>query len=367
MGEKRGPKVGSKKKIIPEECYEMIYDLANSNAPNSIREKFIDENDLTNTVNIYVLAIQKLINNPEDAYLAPKKDKKQKDIFKKFRDKSFNESVAAIRKYTKNNELLSYIFEKSIFQKNYKMAYDRFISIFKRSFERTLKEMFFQYYFLQNNFEFKYPNENLIGEDDAVSEETDKLFSDNKKIIKQNVYIPQEQDFDDPVEVSKRSEEELREFYRDMTKVRMFNKLYEYWVKKHLNSLDIEHKSRRINLFKKHAELKFNIMLNIKDFCEKFYKKDDHDRACIYCGISESKINLLNKHKLIETKRFYSRGKSIEVDQRDAYKGYSLDNIDLVCYWCNNSKTDEFTKEDFKEVGLAISKVWEKRLKKINE
>lgn len=34
----------------------------------------------------------------------------------------------------------------------------------------------------------------------------------------------------------------------------------------------------------------------------------------------------------------------------------------MACYWCNNAKTDEFTAEEFKEIGKEIRKIWDVRL-----
>ena len=34
----------------------------------------------------------------------------------------------------------------------------------------------------------------------------------------------------------------------------------------------------------------------------------------------------------------------------------------IVCYWCNNDKTDEFDAEEFKPIGLEIGKALKARL-----
>lgn len=86
------------------------------------------------------------------------------------------------------------------------------------------------------------------------------------------------------------------------------------------------------------------------------------DRECKFCGIKESEFELLIKNGLIQTKRLRTRGKALEVDQLVPYKGYVSGNIVTCCYWCNNAKTDEFTFEEFKEIGKEIRKVWEVRL-----
>jgi 5-methylcytosine-specific restriction endonuclease McrA len=81
---------------------------------------------------------------------------------------------------------------------------------------------------------------------------------------------------------------------------------------------------------------------------------------CVYCGITTLKVvELANKQQLF--KKNY-RGWSLEVDRIDSNYEYSPENCVMACYWCNNAKTDEFTHEEFKEIGKTIRNVWEKRL-----
>ena len=42
---------------------------------------------------------------------------------------------------------------------------------------------------------------------------------------------------------------------------------------------------------------------------------------------------------------------------------YSLNNIVLACYWCNNAKTDTFSPKDFKPIARGINQVWNEKLK----
>ena len=63
----------------------------------------------------------------------------------------------------------------------------------------------------------------------------------------------------------------------------------------------------------------------------------------------------------VKTKR--ARGYSMEVDQKNAFAGYSDKNCVASCYWCNNAKTDEFNYDEFKEkIAEGITGVWNKRL-----
>ena len=100
-----------------------------------------------------------------------------------------------------------------------------------------------------------------------------------------------------------------------------------------------------------------------RDFMN-FYEEYGEDRKCFYCEISEKEISLLKQNGLIKTKR--NRGKQMEIDRRNSNKEYTLDNVILSCYWCNNSKTDEFTPDEFKGIAEGIKQVWAKRLQKVN-
>jgi 5-methylcytosine-specific restriction endonuclease McrA len=88
------------------------------------------------------------------------------------------------------------------------------------------------------------------------------------------------------------------------------------------------------------------------------------DKKCFYCGITEEEIkNLLDNGKLI-TKRIKTRGRKLELDRKAPNLSYdNIDNLVFSCYWCNNAKTDEFTTNEFKEVGKVFKKIWEKRKK----
>lgn len=75
-------------------------------------------------------------------------------------------------------------------------------------------------------------------------------------------------------------------------------------------------------------------------------------KKCYYCGITEENIKRLIDNKLIETKRLKTRGRRLELERIKPNESYdNTDNLVLCCYWCNNAKTDEFTEEEFKEIG----------------
>jgi hypothetical protein len=103
-----------------------------------------------------------------------------------------------------------------------------------------------------------------------------------------------------------------------------------------------------------------NIKTSLKDFYS-WYSKRSINKACEYCGISETEIQELLKSKKLNTKR--SRGPKLELDRKDPDLKYDdLNNLVFACYWCNNAKTDTFTHSEFKEIGRVISKIWKSRL-----
>ncbi len=86
-------------------------------------------------------------------------------------------------------------------------------------------------------------------------------------------------------------------------------------------------------------------------------------RNCYYCKITEVEIKSLEGTDNPLTKR--NRGKKLEIDRKEPELTYDrIDNLAFCCYWCNNAKTDTFTEVEFIEIGKAIQKVWQNRLKK---
>lgn len=82
--------------------------------------------------------------------------------------------------------------------------------------------------------------------------------------------------------------------------------------------------------------------------------------SCHYCGITVGEIEkLAEKNKLFKKT---DRGWNLEIDRINSNYEYKRNNCVMACYWCNNAKTDEFTEEEFLEIGKAIRKVWDKRL-----
>jgi len=101
----------------------------------------------------------------------------------------------------------------------------------------------------------------------------------------------------------------------------------------------------------------FQEVLSINDF-EQLISKEE----CSYCGISLKQIENLGYEGKLYNKRAYTRGYSLEIDRMNPNKEYTLDNICMSCYWCNNAKTDEFTVEEFEGIARGINRIWQKRL-----
>jgi 5-methylcytosine-specific restriction endonuclease McrA len=82
---------------------------------------------------------------------------------------------------------------------------------------------------------------------------------------------------------------------------------------------------------------------------------------CHYCHITKAQISeLIEKQQLF--KKHITRGWTLEIDRKIPYLEYTEDNCVTCCYWCNNAKTDEFSYDEFKKIGIEIEKIWNERL-----
>jgi len=104
--------------------------------------------------------------------------------------------------------------------------------------------------------------------------------------------------------------------------------------------------------------------MSFEEFKKIYFADEELDkRVCDYCGINESEIHYLIIKGEVKTKRLYSRGRSLEIDKKKPNEDYTPENIVLSCYWCNNAKTDEYTYEEFKSIGVLNKLIWENRIK----
>jgi 5-methylcytosine-specific restriction endonuclease McrA len=130
----------------------------------------------------------------------------------------------------------------------------------------------------------------------------------------------------------------------DRAKIRQLNKdLEPYW--------------RPITKIRDKWKLK-KIGGNFWDFYKWYKSTEQH---CHYCKITQAQIDKL--HILGLNNKRTTRGRTLEIDRKIADESYSnITNLVYSCYWCNNAKTDTFTEEEFKIIGLAIGTIWKQRL-----
>lgn len=241
--------------------------------------------------------------------------------------------------FSKTIPNLKDFFSERRLQDIYVQADKRYESIIERVYRRAVKELFIEYYFLKADEE---PTLEII--------EARNLRLELSQLL-------------DPTSISQRLKDDLTSFYEDMRKVRVLNEMYECWYDKNKKFY-----KELYNNYRSHLETNpdHKTMLSKSDF-RKFYKEDAAERACQFCEISESQISILRREGEIHTKRFYSRGKTMEVDQLRPYGGYQEDNITRCCYWCNNAKTDEFSPEEYKKyIGMGMKALWQERLSRIS-
>jgi len=141
---------------------------------------------------------------------------------------------------------------------------------------------------------------------------------------------------------------------------------------------DFQYKSKKIESEKLYNTIKQwedNNAKDIKSWFDPYFKNKFREKfpksffntlinkeSCFYCGMNDKILKQLQENQQIFKKSF--RGWSLEIDRINSNFEYSEINCVMACYWCNNAKTDEFTKCEFKEVGAVISGIWKARLKK---
>ena len=113
-------------------------------------------------------------------------------------------------------------------------------------------------------------------------------------------------------------------------------------------------------IVKKNGETSIRAGFTSATTFEKFkqwFNQKEFNKGCYYCGTTNERSFELYKLRPYAT-RGGKRGKRLELDRRDAFKPYdNLENLVWCCYWCNNAKTNFFSEEEFKPIGLAIGEV----------
>lgn len=146
----------------------------------------------------------------------------------------------------------------------------------------------------------------------------------------------------------------------------------EYWQRERedsINELKIDKIFNTLkNLDIESVKLKNECFVHYeKHFEEKIFQINDFltllkEEKCHYCNLTIEKVKLLANKKQLFKKN--ERGWSLEIDRKNSNKEYKKDNCVMSCYWCNNAKTDEFTFEEFEEIGKTFEVAWNKRLNK---
>jgi hypothetical protein len=124
-------------------------------------------------------------------------------------------------------------------------------------------------------------------------------------------------------------------------------------------------KSQLTNKLKQMSEYGEEIAFDNEQLYNLFQWFDSAPKVCYYCSLPEDTFEELHYQTGHINKRFPQRGKSLEIDRKQADLPYSnIQNLVLACYWCNNAKTDTFTEREFIEVGRIIKSIWESRLRR---
>ncbi len=148
----------------------------------------------------------------------------------------------------------------------------------------------------------------------------------------------------------------------------------EYWQqeieKKIVDKLTIDEIYNEINDWtKNNTDLIGKYRKQYIDSFNNIFPQDEFNRlvdekTCDYCGITRNEIEKLGVRSKLRKKNL--RGWNLEIDRKAPNYEYTKDNCVMSCYWCNNAKTDEFLYDEFREIGIAIGKVWVERLKDDN-
>lgn len=152
--------------------------------------------------------------------------------------------------------------------------------------------------------------------------------------------------------------------------VEMYEKAWQYNAEDMVGCMKASDYDTQIaEWYSKQKELKANLYSVYSSYFKQNLSFIDFSNKCLeakcaYCEITEEQIASLKASGLIKTKR--GRGSRMEIDRLNSNKEYTLENIVLACYWCNNSKTDEFTYTEFKEmIAPGIKATWGHRFKSI--
>ena len=135
------------------------------------------------------------------------------------------------------------------------------------------------------------------------------------------------------------------------------------WFKSNRYNKIQDYKSFLTNKLRQMTEDGEDINLNNEQLYNLFKWWETTPKVCYYCSLPENALEELHNQPGHINKRFPQRGKSLEIDRKQANLPYAnIQNLALACYWCNNAKTDTFTEQEFLDIGRAIKSIWERRI-----
>jgi hypothetical protein len=126
----------------------------------------------------------------------------------------------------------------------------------------------------------------------------------------------------------------------------------------------IERKIRKNGIIREKLIAGFNLT-TFDEFYYNWFSKEVFEKGCYYCGTTNKTSEALYKIQKDglrpDATRGGKRGKRLELDRVDPNLPYDkLANIVWCCYWCNNAKSNFFTKDEFKPIAKEIGKVIKK-------
>ena len=128
---------------------------------------------------------------------------------------------------------------------------------------------------------------------------------------------------------------------KDTSEVECLKEHYKI-VKQKYKIRDKKEKDKKFEEVDKLVDEKFEEM---KKFAL-WYKESK--RKCYYCGITEEKLEILFKNKIIQSKK-PSFNSTLQIERLNPNKGYVKDNCVLACCICNNAKSDMINTENFEK------------------
>lgn len=167
------------------------------------------------------------------------------------------------------------------------------------------------------------------------------------------------------LEIEGRERFEIDEFHNfritDELARKLHQKFWKDYDKPLLGRLKIlDHWLKSGGLFK-HLEYEYICDFFEKTFAREDFKKLEKINKCYYCGITEAQIlELIEKNRLFEN---HFRSIKLKISRKNPNLEYTAANCIKSCYWCNHAKNNEFSEEEFLEVGKSISSIWKNRLK----